>query len=138
MTKKTEQDDVVLTPDKEDALSTIAEALLEIGETLESILAFMQEREEAFKARAARASGFDRKPRAPYRGRDDSNDEGGEGGSYERKPYSPRKSYGDKPAYGEKKSYGPKKSYGDKKPYTPRGRGDGDSAAPRKKYKGGY
>lgn len=126
-----------------DALTTIGEALLEISDTLESILALMQEREAGFKARS-KASFGDRKPYA--RKSYDRDDRGGDDeGSDDRKPYA-RKSYGDKPAYGEKKSFGggkrsfggDKKSYGDKKPYAARGKRDDGDAAPRKKYKGGY
>jgi hypothetical protein len=49
-------------PDTQPALEKIAEALLEIGETLETLLSLMQEREAGFKARAGRPSFGDRKP----------------------------------------------------------------------------
>lgn len=133
------------------ALEKIAEALAEIGETLETMLGLLQEREAGFKARAGRPSFGDRKPyeRKSY-SRDDAggDDEGGERKPY-RKPYgdkpayAAKRSYGDKPAYGEKKSFGGgKRSFSDeKKPYKPRGTssGAGDKkSAPRKTYKGGY
>ena len=135
-------------------LETIAEALLEIGETLESILALMQEREEGFKARNARTAATygDRKPygRKPAFGGRDRGDRNDDFGGDDDAPRAPR---GRKPAgaggrggFGPKKSFGDKKSFGggkrsfgaEKKPYKPRTpRDDGDSA-PRKKYKGGY
>lgn len=141
--------DVLDTDAAQKPLETIAEALLEIGETLESILALIQEREAGFKARNARTAASygdrpsygdrssygDRKPyeRKSYGSRDDASsgdDEGAERKPYARKSYGdkpaygdkPKRSYGDKPAYGEKKSFGgAKRSFGaEKKPYKPR------------------
>lgn len=148
--------DVLDTDAAQKPLETIAEALLEIGETLESILALIQEREAGFKARNARTAASygdrpsygDRKPyeRKSYGSRDDASgdDEGGERKPYARKSYGdkPKRSYGDKPAYGDKKSFGgAKRSFGaEKKPYKPRVARDdaGAESTPRKKYKGGY
>jgi hypothetical protein len=115
-------------------LNNIAESLVEIGETLESLLSLFQEREEGFKNRA---KSFDRKP--PFRKSYDRDEGGDDEGGFERKPYrkpyerdaGPRKSYGDKPSFGAKKPYA-KKTFGDKKPAGPR------AGAAKKSYKGGY
>lgn len=137
--------------DNQPALEKIAEALVEIGETLETILGFMQEREAGFKARAARASGprsfGDRKPydRKPSYKRDDDfggDDSSGDDGFEDRKPRAPRKSFGDKDRGGPKKFGGGKRAFSaDKKPAF-KGRGGAGAGAkssgPRKTYKGGY
>lgn len=137
--------------DNQPALEKIAEALLEIGETLETILSVMQEREAGFKARAARPSGprsfGDRKPygaRPSYK-RDDSygdrDNAGGDDGFEDRKPRAPRKSFGDKDNDGPKKFGGGKRAFSaDKKPgFKGRGGAGGDKpSGPRKTYKGGY
>jgi hypothetical protein len=139
----TDKNDTTVSNDQ--PLQTIAEALLEIGETLESILALMQEREAGFKARSSRPSYGDKPSYGPRKSYGRDRDEGGDEDAPPRRSYGPRKSFGDKPSYGQKKSFdGPKKfgggkrSFGaEKKPYKPRAEA-GAKSAPRKSYKGGY
>lgn len=130
------------TSTKDQALATISDTLIEISETLESLLMLLQEREESFKARKS----FDRKPsfRKSY-DRDDRDDSGDDFG--DRKPYraGPKKDFGDKKPYraGPKKDFGDKKPYAAKKPFgdkKPAGRGGKPAAggAKRKTYTGGY
>lgn len=116
------------TPEDTGALSSIAQALTQIDETLRSILTLMQEREAAFKERKS----FDRKP--PFRksfdrdgDRDDRpprraprRDDGDEG-------YAPRR----KPSFRDDGDRGSKFGAPRKKPFgAPRG---SDKPAPRRK-----
>lgn len=127
------------TDPKTDTLRVIADHLAEIGETLESLLMLLQEREEAFKAR--RSSGFDRKPSFRRSFDRDGGDDFGD-----RKPF--RKSFdrdGGDDEGGERKPFrsGPKKSFGGDRGKPSGGgfkstRGKPAGGAARKSYKGGY
>jgi hypothetical protein len=134
--------DLMMDDNKDDHMATIASALIEINETLQGLLALLQEREAAFQKRKASFGDDDRKPfrRDNNRGGDDKpyrkSYERNDRDDGDRKPYRPAGG-GDRKPFGDKKPFGAKKPFGDKKPYSRSG-GDDDKPRARKTYKGGY